>query len=52
MNHNIYNRVETHRKSLVHSLGREVLDEEYGLDNLQEGGDETFKGVDRKPTCS
>ena len=52
MDHNIYKIIETQRKEFGAQSGREVLGEEYSLDNLQEGGDETFKGVNHKPTCS
>ena len=35
MDHNIYKIIETHRKEFGAQSGREVLGEEYSLDNLQ-----------------
>ena len=40
MDHNIYKIIETHRKEFGAQSGREVLGEEYGLNNLERGGDE------------
>ena len=43
IDHNIYQIIEAHRKSLVHNVGRGVLGEEWSLENnLEKGGEETF----------
>ena len=53
MDHNIYKIIETHRKEFGAQSGREVLGEEYGLNNLERGGDEPkLKGcINQRPTC-